>query len=286
MNSLRTKPALAAFVLLALVAVNAAAIYAIYEPKQGLLTVSFLAVGQGDAILIESPEGVQLLIDGGRDRAVLRQLPRVMGPLDRSIDMVLATHPDADHIGGLPDVLNRYRVSYYLSPGIEHGTSQAERLDVAVEKEPGAVSILARKGMRIHLGEAVYADVLYPDHDVSKGETNSGSIVLRLVHGDTSFMLTGDAPSSVEDYLISLGGELDSDVLKAGHHGSRTSTGSAWLNAVIPATVVISAGKDNSYGHPHEEVLERIQVSGASVASTVEGRPVIFTSDGKTVVHK
>ncbi|MEK9184267.1 MAG: ComEC/Rec2 family competence protein [Patescibacteria group bacterium] len=286
MNFLRTKPAIATFIVFALMAVNTAAIYAIFEPTSELLTVSFLDVGQGDAILIESPEGVQLLIDGGRDRAVVRELPRVMSPLDRSIDMVLATHPDADHIGGLPDVLNRYRVSYYLSPGIEHGTSQAERLGAAVEDELGAVSILARKGMRIHLGESVYADVLYPDRDVSKAETNSGSVVVRLVYGNTSFMFTGDAPSSVEDYLIALGGELDSDVLKAGHHGSHTSTSAAWLDAVTPSVVVISAGKDNSYGHPHEEVLERVRASGASVASTVEDGTIIFKSDGRTMVHK
>ena len=234
-------------------------------------------------LLIESPEGVQLLVDGGKDRSVVRELPRLMGPLDRSIDMVLATHPDADHIGGLPEVFSRYRIAYYLAPGIRHDTPQVERLDVAIASEE-VVRLTARRGMRIHMGEAAYADVLYPDHDVSKGDTNAGSVVLRLVYGDTSFMLTGDAPDSVETYLVTLDeSALDSDVLKAGHHGSRSSTSAGWLSAVTPDVVVISAGKDNSYGHPHEEVVSRMRASGAAIVSTATLGTVTFESDGRVV---
>lgn len=286
MQILRSRPLLSLLILVLLLALNAAIVYAIFERHPDVLRVSFIDVGQGDAILIESPEGVQLLVDGGRDRSVVRELPRLIGPLDRSIDMVLATHPDADHIGGLPEVFSRYRVAYYLAPNIAHETPQVERLDAALAAEE-EVSLVARRGMRIHLGKETYADVLYPDHDVSRGDTNAGSAVMRVVYGDTSFMLTGDAPDAVEEYLITLDGKrLDSDVLKAGHHGSRSSTSARWLSIVTPDVVVISAGKDNSYGHPHEEVIDRIRTSGAEIVSTITSGTITFESDGRVVNRK
>jgi competence protein ComEC len=250
-----------------------------------LLSVAFLDVGQGDAILVTGPTGIEMLIDGGRDRSVLRQLPRAMGPLDRSIDIVVATHPDADHIGGLPDVFERYQVSYFLSPGRVSDTDVYQHLEEDVLAEPSVHEVLARHGMRIHLGETAYADVLYPEDNVAQlRESNDASIVMRVVYGESEFMLTGDAPSWVEDRLVaSYGDALRSDVLKAGHHGSRTATDALWLGAVNPDTVVISAGKENSYGHPHPEVLERIRESGANILSTIDEGNVVFVSDGVSI---
>lgn len=257
------------------------------RPAPHGLHVSFLDVGQGDSILITGPTGIQMLIDGGKDRSVLRELARVVGPLDRTIDMVVETHPDADHIGGLPDVFRMYRVSYFLEPGRASETSFYERLTASVSNEAGQKTILARRDMRIHLGDGAYADVLFPEGDVEKlRDTNDASIVMRVVYGETEFLLAGDAPVWVEDRIVSAyGTALRSDVLKAGHHGSRTSTGAGWLSAVDPDVVVISAGKDNSYGHPHSEVLERITASGASIVSTAEKGTLTFVSDG-TQVHR
>ncbi|HEX5774675.1 MAG TPA: MBL fold metallo-hydrolase [Candidatus Paceibacterota bacterium] len=283
----RSRPTALFFVLFLLGALNAAAYYYVYNPGPETLEVTFLDVGQGDAIIIKGPTGIQMLVDGGRGRAVLRELARAAGPFDRTIDLAVATHPDADHIGGLADVLIRYRVGYFLAPGIESDTNPVRRLEAKVEEEKGLVRILARRGERIHLGGGAYADVLYPDHDVTRSETNAGSIALRVVYGNTAFMLTGDLPVSAENYLVHLAeeGELQSNVLKAGHHGSRTSTGEEWLEAVAPATVVISAGRENPYGHPHDEVLARIRASGAAITSTMDG-PVTFRSDGKALVVK
>ena len=266
-----------------LVVGNAILFLKLTRPQEPLLVVSFLDVGQGDAILITGPTGIQMLVDGGRDRSVLRKLPEVMGPLDRSIDIVFETHPDADHIGGLSDVFERYRVSYFLSPGRESDTAENRRLEEDVAKEPGARSILARHGMRLHLGDSAYADILYPEDNVEKlRATNDASVVMRVVYGETEFLLTGDAPSWVEDRLVaSYGDTLRSDVLKAGHHGSRTSTDALWLSKVKPDIVVISAGKDNSYGHPHPETLQRITDAGASVFSTIDLGTITITSDGK-----
>lgn len=229
-----------------------------------------------------------MLIDGGKDRSVLRMLPKVMSAFDRDIDIMVATHPDADHIGGLSDVLSRYRVSYILASGREGDSSQSQRLEAAEAKERGAMEILARKGMRMHLGGGAYADVLHPEDNVAKlPGTNDASVILRLVYGETEFMLTGDAPSWVEDRLVSdYGSGLRSDVLKAGHHGSKTSTDAQWLGAVNPSIVVVSAGKGNSYGHPHPEVVKRISASGASILSTIDLGTITFVSDGMTVERR
>ena len=252
------------------------------------LTVSFLDVGQGDAILVEGPTGIQMLVDGGKDRSVLRELAHVIGPLDRSIDMVVETHPDADHIGGLPGVFALYQVAYFLTPNRANDTSFSERLAAAVVGEASQKTIVARQGMRVHLGDGAYADVLFPEGNVAKlRDTNDASIIMRVVYGETEFLLTGDAPVWVEDRIVdAYGAALESNVLKAGHHGSRTSTSDNFLTAVDPAIVVISAGTDNSYGHPHPDVLERVTASGASILSTAEEGTITFVSDGLTVRAK
>lgn len=277
-------PALLLAALILLVA-NGAVFAYLLAPEKRELTVSFLDVGQGDAVLIEGPTGIEILIDGGRDREVLRELPRLMGPLDRSIDVVVATHPDADHIGGLPAVLQRYAVRRFYEPRKEGENSIAESLEVSVDKEPGIVEGVLRAGMRIHLGGGAYADVLHPEDNVAQlRDTNDASIVMRLVYGEIEFMLTGDAPAWAEDRIVSRYGDaLRSDVLKAGHHGSKTSTGPLFLAAVGPEFVVVSAGKDNSYGHPHEDVIARVRASGAAILSTFEEGNITFVSDGTSV---
>ena len=272
-----------------LIAGNAGAFALAFRHEEtSSLTVSFLDVGQGDSILVKGPTGIQMLVDGGKDRSVIRALPKVMGPLDRTIDLMVATHPDADHIGGLPDVLARYQVAHALTSGREADSSFVDRLEAASADERGMTREVARRGMRIHLGGGAYADVLHPEDNVAKlPDTNDASVVMRLVYGDTEFMLTGDAPSWVEDRLVKeYGNELRSDVLKAGHHGSKTSTDALFLESVDPETVVISAGKDNTYGHPNADVLERIRGSGAAVVSTIEDGTITFVSDGVTVRRK
>ncbi len=262
---------------------NAVVWTVLFYKEQHVLAVTFLNVGQGDAILLETPSGKQILVDGGPDRSVLRELPKIIGPLDKSLDLVVETHPDKDHIAGLVDVFARYQVGAFLSPGIPNDTSYTTSLVRASESEPGVVRVEARRGMRIHLGNGAYADVLYPDREVDGVETNTGSVVLQVVYGDTEFMLTGDAPTNIERWLVSLDGDaLQSDVLKAGHHGSRTSTDQTWLEKVNPAYVVISAGLNNSYGHPHAEVVERIQSFGTTLLSTTNGS-VRFITDGKNL---
>ncbi|OGG77601.1 hypothetical protein A3B35_00995 [Candidatus Kaiserbacteria bacterium RIFCSPLOWO2_01_FULL_54_24] len=261
--------------------------YAVFrEDRHGILTVSFLDVGQGDSVFIDTPSGRQVLIDGGPDRSVLRELGKILPWWDRSIDVVIATHPDADHISGLVDVLQRYRVENIFHPGVEKNTGPAESMLLSVASE-GAQEIIARRGQIIDLGSGAYLEILFPDRDVSRVETNTASIVARLVYGDTAFMLTGDSPQSIEGYLVTLdGSSLHSNVLKAGHHGSKTSSSELFVGFVGPEYAVFSRGCENRYGHPHAEVVALFKRFEIPALDTCTDGTVTFVSDGQTVVRK
>lgn len=260
-------------------------IYLRNQEDAGLLRVTFLDVGQGDATLIESPTGTQVLIDGGKGRSVLRVLSRELGFFDRSIDVVIATHPDQDHIGGLVDVLKRYRVSTIIMTENKSNTPVYEMFARMIEAE-GAEVLRARAGQLydIGIGDAgsTTLTILFPDLDPSALESNTSSIVSRLTYGDVSYLFTGDAPQAIEEYLVSrLGTHIDSDVLKVGHHGSRTSSAEVFVSTVLPSYAIISAGKDNAYGHPHREVTDLLNEYGIVQKNTTDLGSIRSYSDGK-----
>ncbi len=255
------------------------AVYA-REPSDRL-SVYFLDVGQGDAVFIDSPTHGQVLIDGGKNRKILAELGKVLPFGDKEIDVVIATHPDADHIGGLPEVVNRYGVGLFLEPGVESENTIDDELKKRVT-EKNIPSLLARRGMVINFGDGAKLQILFPNQDVSRWETNDASIVAKLVYGDKSFLLTGDSPIKTENILLKLDKEiLNADVLKAGHHGSRTSTSLTYAEAISPEYAIISVGKDNSYGHPHKEVLDILSKLGVQIISTAESGTIKFETDGK-----
>jgi competence protein ComEC len=257
-----------------------------FEERCDCLTVSFLDVGQGDSILIETPDGFEMLVDGGRDSSVLRELGRERSFFDRKIDMVVATHPDLDHIAGLVDVLKRYKVEKILMTENEGESGAAAAFAAAAPKE-GAEILLADAGQVMQLGASTTIQIFSPTGDESKLESNTASIVLRVVYSDTSFMLTGDAPQEIENYLVeTYGAQLDSDVLKLGHHGSKTSTSDVWLDTVTPQYAVVSAGPDNRYGHPHQEVMQRVFKRNIEASHTGTDGTVTFYSDGIKVWRK
>lgn len=267
--------------LLFLLAVNVLVWYAVWrEDRRGMLTVAFLDVGQGDAIYIEAPNGNQVLLDAGPDRSVLRQLGRVMPFYDRTLDLLIASHPDADHIGGLPDVLERFGVGGFLESGVESPTAVFRFLQQRLA-EKGVERIFARRGMRVVLDRGVAIEILFPDRDPSGWDTNDASIIAKLVYGESVFLLTADAPKKIEDYLIALdAGGLRATVLKAGHHGSRTSTGEIFVAAVRPEYAVISAGRANRYGHPHPEVLSILAAADVNTFRIDESGTIVFKTDG------
>jgi len=276
------------FLTLFLFGVTATIWYSLFSSHTNkFLTVSFLNVGQGDAIFIKAPGGNQVLVDSGPGKSVLRELGKVLPFYDRSIDIILATHPDKDHIGGFPAILDRYNISYIIETDAKSDTGIFSALEEKIKAEEGAQVISAKRGQVISIGGGAYLKILFPSHDVSGVSPNDASIVLQVVYGDTSFILTGDAPQKIEKYLVSIDGEsLKSDVLKAGHHGSKTSSGAVFLSLVSAPFTVISAGENNSYGHPHEEVLMRLSQNKSEILYTYEKSPTTFISDGETVILK
>jgi len=255
------------------------------EERNGILTVAFLDVGQGDAIFIEAPNGNQVLLDGGANKKVLSELSNIMPFYDRSIDMVIASHPDKDHIGGLPAVLSKFSVDIVMEPGVWHDTAVYKEFENVVE-EKNITKVLARRGMNIWLDEGIYLQIIFPDRDTTGWDTNDASIITRLVYGEVSFMLTGDSSKNMEEYVVSLDGEkLKSDVLKLGHHGSKTSTSELFLGFVSPEYVIVSAGRDNRYGHPHKEVMDLVEKFSISTLATYDGT-IIFKTDGESLYVK
>jgi len=250
--------------------------------RAGVLTVAFLDIGQGDAIYIEAPNGNQILIDGGPSSgALLRALGGVMPFWDRSIDVVIATHPDQDHVGGLPAVIENMRVDSVLTTKNTSDTGAYSAFEKAATKNDPR-RILARANERVILDNGVVLEILFPDRDTENWESNTSSIIARLSYGEESFLFTGDAPESIEKYLVSKSsGTLHSSVLKLGHHGSRTSSSKIFLSAVDPKYAIISAGKNNKYGHPHKEVTNLLGELKIPAVSTYEQGTIIFKTNGK-----
>lgn len=254
---------------------------------RGNLTVAFLDVGQGDAIYIEAPNGNQMLIDGGPSaNVVLRALGRVMPFYDRSIDLVFATHPDQDHVGGLPAVLDRMNVAGVVTTENSSQTGTYKEFENIISQKH-VRRILARRREKFILDDGVVFEILFPDRSVAGWETNTGSIVARLSYGNESFLLTGDSPQGIEKYLIAKdGGALHSTVLKLGHHGSKTSSAREFLSAVNPDKAIISAGLNNKYGHPHKEVLDLLSQLQIPTVSTIDKGTIVFKTDGTDLVMK
>jgi competence protein ComEC len=232
-------------------------------------TFAMLDVGQGDGLFIESPVGTQVLFDAGPPRSVLGPLQKVLSPFDKSIDAVIITNPDADHIGGLVDILKNYKVGEVFESGTLTDSKVYKNLREEMKKQ-NIPDILVKRGMRLDIGGGAFIDILFPDRDVSEWATNEGSVVARLVYGDTSIMLTGDAIAKTEQIILSENSstELKSTILKVGHHGSRTSTSLPFAKVIMPVDAFISVGKDNTYGHPHQETLDTLAQVGAKIFRT------------------
>lgn len=261
-----------------------------YRPD-GLLRVTFLDVGQGDATVIESPTGRIALIDGGGrpgvdERREAEPGRRIVLPFLRSrgirqVDLMVATHADEDHVQGLIAVTRRLRVGAALEPGLSAGGAM-ERLR-ALWRRRRIPMARAIAGQRIDLGGGAILEILHPGARLlthGRSVDNDNAVVARLVYGKTRLLLTADAEGVAEEAILSGGGSVRAGVLKVGHHGSRWSSTSRFLRAVGPATAVISCGRDNRFGHPHREVLERLTAMGIRVWRTDRDGALELASDG------
>lgn len=246
------------------------------------LTLTALDVGQGDAFFIRTPAGQQILVDAGPSGEVVRALDRQTGYFTRRLDFVVLTHPDLDHVGGLPDVLARYRVGQVLLNGTIHETAVYTEIlrQLAARRVPVAVAEAAQD---YDFGAGVRLDVVSPLTNLAgsdPADSNAASIVARLSYGRTHALLTGDADFAAELALLQTATNLKSQVLKLGHHGSRTSSSPDFLAAVQSQLALVSAGKNNRYGHPTAEVLAR--VAGQQLLRTDERGTFTLLSDGQT----
>lgn len=242
------------------------------------LEVTVLDVGQGEAILIESPDGRDVLIDGGPGRAVLRGLGDELSWRDRSIDLVIVTHPQSDHATGLLDVMRRYDVRRIVAGGWADDSVLARTLMSAIDDEGLLIDEVAA-GDSFDLGAGVRLDVLSPAAG-SDLTGNDASVVLRLVWGEVSFLLTGDIEAAAERAIAGGGAALASTVLKVAHHGSATSSTRAFLDAVQPAVAVVSSGEDNRFQHPAVSVVTRLD-GYAAIYNTGDRGAVRFETDGR-----
>jgi len=243
--------------------------------EQRPLRVWMLDVGQGDSLLIEMPTGERVLIDGGRDKSVLSKIGTILPPWDRRIDVIIPTHPDADHITGLIELTERYEVGLMIETGAMAHTPQGEAFSQIV---------IPRK--KVSAGDVlVYGDVtlevLWPEQ-TKQGEypqdRNGASLVFLLTYGQTTMLLTGDAEESAEHAFSELSGDVD--VLHVGHHGSLTSTTWKLLNLTRPEFALISVGENNTYGHPHPVVVSRLILSGSKIFRTDLDGDILLTSYG------
>lgn len=252
------------------------------KTNDGNLTVHYLDVGQGDSIFIELPNGEDMLIDAGENYYGEGIINYIKGEGYDKIDYLIATHPHSDHIGSMAYIVRNFSIGRVYMPKVSNNTTQYESLLKAIKNKELTVKN-GKAGVNVVIGEDFSADIIAPK-TIDKENLNNCSIVLKIVYGETSFLFTGDAETGEMNKIDK--NDLASDVLKAGHHGSRTSTTKKLLKKIKPEFTVISCGKNNDYGHPHEEVLKALEKIGSRVYRTDKHKTVIIISDGKEYTVK
>lgn len=250
-------------------------------PKDSKLMISYMDVGQGDAAYIKV-NGNDILIDAGPRSNSKELLEQLKAKNIDDFELVIATHPHEDHIGGMVDVFKEYEVKAFYSPKITHTTKTYENLVKAV-KDEGLKTKELKGGMVIDLGEGAKFEVFTPQKSEYE-ELNDYSPIMKLSFSDTSYLFTGDAEKlAEEEALAKYKNSLDSDVIKFGHHGSSSSSSNAFIEAVSPKYGIISCAKDNKYGHPHRETLDIIKKYNIKTFRTDTEGEIILTSDGKSI---
>jgi len=245
----------------------------------GTAELHFIDVGQADATLIIT-DGGTMLIDAGNRRSG----PRVVEYLQElgitELTYAVGTHPHEDHIGGMDLVLNAFSVNTLLIPAVSHTTRTYERMiDAALNNDVNTV--VPDVGSVINLGGAVFT-IIHPNSD-RYNNLNDWSISKRMVFGNVSMVTTGDAEHPAEREMLEAGHYLNSDILRLGHHGSRTSTGQEFFDAVSPSIAIIQVAEDNKYGHPHPEVMEILENAGIRVYRNDHHGDIVLTTDGTNI---
>jgi competence protein ComEC len=248
------------------------------------LSVHFIDVGQGDAILVQAPTGETLLVDTGPRKKAANPLPYLREVGIERIDHLLISHSHLDHTGGFQQIAKALPIGEFWWSGYFHSTGTAKKLLATVEEKKIPTRVLKR-GDALTLGPDVKISVLSPpetmrpvDHDI-----NNYSVVIRVSYGDIDFILTGDAEIKAERMILSSGLPIESEFLKIGHHGSETASTLAFLKSVKPGFGVISCGRNNKYNHPHAGTLEHLTEANVAILRTDELGTIVVRTDGKKV---
>jgi competence protein ComEC len=252
------------------------------ETSSHPFTVTFLDVGQGDAIVIQN-ENTVMLIDAGTNKTAVNLINELKSMAISRFDVIIATHPHEDHIGGMDNVINNFEVRQVIMPEESANTQTYQDVLKAINNKALTISV-PKAGSSFNLGSAI-CTVLAPNSQ-NYEDTNNYSIVLRVVYGSVSFLLTGDAGTDSEKGILGKGYTLKSDVLKVGHHGSADSTSNPFLEAIAPRDAVILVGQDNDYGHPHKETLSKLNTAGIKIYRTDMNGTIVYTSNGTNLAVK
>jgi competence protein ComEC len=244
------------------------------------LRVYFLSVGDGEAIYIRTPQSQDILVDGGSSGVILSKLGERMPFYDNELDFVILTHPHADHVTGLIDVLKKYKVKQVYLTGAVHTTYEYLEFLQILQSRREIKKIKVNNVFEVKLADDLFLKFLYPDTDIKPVQSqnlNNTSVVVKVIKGEKSILLTGDIEQEAEEYLVKTNNlALRSNILKVAHQGSRSSTSLSFLEKVSPETAVVIVNKDNPYGHPHQEVLERLNSLGIEILRTDKDGDVVM----------
>lgn len=248
--------------------------FVLIKPTEKPLELVMLNIGQGDAIYIQTPSGKNMLVDSGKDRTILYELGSVIKFNKKTIDIIEISNPDLDHIGGFPFVMEKYKIGKIITPGTNHDSLDSyNEIEKMAQKQKIEV-LKPKSGTKIIIDNKydVTYTILWPEGNVSNWEVNAGSIVGILEYSEHKILLTGDAPKEVEDQIILKYKDIltNIDILKVGHHGSKTSTGENLLKVTRPKYALISAGENNRYGHPAPEVIDRLNKYKITTQNTID----------------
>lgn len=253
----------------------------VQQPSAGELQIAYLDVGQGDSSFIHLPDGESILIDAGNPENGQEIVQYIQGTGEDTLDYVIATHPHADHIGGMAEVIQAFEVENVYMPEVSHTSQTYGNLLDTIEAE-GLTTLTAKAGEVLFDDGTLRAEFLAPISDSYSG-LNNYSAVLKLSYGDKAFLFMGDAEGEVEREILESGADISADVLKVGHHGSDTSSTREFIEAVEPSYTIISVGEGNSYGHPSSATLETLSDIGADIWRTDEKGNIVVTCDGEDI---
>ncbi|BDB00350.1 ComEC/Rec2 family competence protein [Clostridium botulinum] len=248
--------------------------------KSNELKVHYIDVGQGDSILVQTKDK-NILIDAGTRKSSDNLINYLKKQHIKKLDYVIATHPHEDHIGGMPKVIDEFEISNFYAPKKTANTKIFKDMILQLKKKNLKINV-AKKGISLDLSNDSSLDFLAPVKD-NYENTNDSSAVVKLTHGNTKFLFTGDAEKTSEKDILNSNEDLSSNVLKVGHHGSHSSSSKEFLDKINPKIAIISCGKNNDYGHPHKETMKELKKRNIEVYRTDIDGTILLTSDGENI---